>query len=167
MADQLAARKCPDLHEATGGKTVHTQANISITSSALAQKVQNALTPEDVRDIITQAAAEMPGLHWRNLGDRDNNAGTVQIASSPALAIIERLTNGMDGLIELAAAQHPTDSPASPRDAARQWFGVPAGGIAELTDTERRTLAEGLLVSLEESGDRDRPTVVVVDRGIG
>ena len=167
MADQLAARECPDLHEATGGKTVHTQANITITSSALAHTVQNALTPEDVRNIITQAQAEMPGLRWRNLGDRDNNAGTVQIASSPALAIIERLTNGMDGLIEPAAAQHPTDSPASPREAARQWFGVPTGGIAELTDTERRTLAEGLLVSLEESGDRDRPTVVVTDRGIG
>lgn len=167
MADHLAARKCPDLHDATGGKTVHTQANITITSTALANKVQRALTPEDVRNIITQAQAEMPGLHWRNLGDRDNNAGTVQIASSPALAIIERLTNGMDGLIELAAAQHPTDSPASPREAARKWFGVPIGGIAELTDAQRRRLAAGLQVVLEESGDRDRPTVVVTDQGIG
>ena len=146
---------------------MHTAASGTITSAALAKQVQSALTPEDVRNILKQAQTEIAGMRWRDLGDRDNNAGTVQIASSPALALIERVTNGMDGLIELLAAMNPSDHPTSPREAARLWFKVPSGGLAELSDAERRKLAEGLAVTLEESGDRDRPTVVVTDRGIG
>ena len=144
-----------------------TQANIPITSTALGQKVQSAKTPADVREIIKQAQAEIAGMKWRALGDRENNAGTVQIASSAAAALIERITNGMDGQIELLGMLNPSDSPASPRQAARQWFGVPVGGIADMDDSQRRKLAEGMSVTMEDSGARDRPTVVVTDSGVG
>lgn len=145
---------------------MHRQIDIDSPSS-LAAAVQRARSPQDVQAIITQADQNIGAIKWRDLGDRENNAGTVQIASSPTLALIERLTNAFDGLIELAAARNPSDRPSSPRAAAQMWFGIPAGGIAELDDAHRRKIASDLLVKMEESGDPNRPTVVVRDWGIG
>ena len=136
-------------------------------SAALAQAVSTARTPEDIKRLLSDAAAELGEHHWRDLGDRPNNAGTVQIASSPASALIERVTNAIDGMLELKADEHAGDLPASPRDAARDWFAVPRQGIGEMSETERRTLASNISVILEDSGDPTRPTVRVVDRGIG
>ncbi len=133
----------------------------------IADAVLAATSSEDVKRLLAAVTAESGAHHWRDLGDRPNNAGTVQIASGAASALIERVTNSIDGMIELHAEQHTGALPASPRDAAREWFGVPRGGIAELTDKERRALASNISVILEDSGERDRPTVRVSDRGIG
>lgn len=136
-------------------------------SAALAQAISAAKTPEDIERLMSTAAAELGEQHWRDLGDRPNNAGTVQIASSAASALIERVTNAIDGMLELKAEEHTGSLPASPRDAAREWFGVPRNGIGELDDKARRGLASNITVLLEDSGDPTRPTVRVIDRGIG
>jgi hypothetical protein len=83
-------------------------------SAALAQAVSTARTPENIKRLLSDAAAELGEHHWRDLGDRPNNAGTVQIASSPASALIERATNAIDGMLELKAEEHAGDLPASP-----------------------------------------------------
>ncbi len=139
----------------------------TVVSDLLATAVNTATTVEDVKTIIAAAEKELGGLHWRDVGDRPNNAGTVQIASSAAAALIERITNPIDGMIELKAAGHTGDMPTSPREAACQWFGIPRGGVSEMTDSERRKLAENITVILEDSGEADRPTVCITDRGIG
>lgn len=136
-------------------------------SAALAQAISIARTPKDIEHLLAAAAAELGECHWRDLGDRPNNAGTVQIASSAASALVERVTNAIDGMLELKAEEHVGDLPTSPRDAARDWFAVPRNGIGELSETERRTLAANISVILEDSGDPARPTVRVIDRGIG
>ena len=125
--------------------------------------VESAKSVGDVEALLAAAGEH----HWRDLGDRPGNAATVQIASNPASALIERVTNGIDGMLELEAEFHPGSLPESPRLAAREWFGVPRRGLAELPDKERRRLAENVRVSLEESGEPERPTVMVLDRGIG
>jgi hypothetical protein len=125
-----------------------------------------ATTKSEVEELLS-AHDEVCGNHWRDLGDRPGNAATVQIASNPASAVIERITNGIDGMLELEAERHPGSHPDSPRTAAREWFGIPRGGLAELSDKKRRPLAENIRVVLEESGESDRPTVMIVDRGIG
>ena len=133
----------------------------------IVDNVLAATSSGDVERLLAAVAAEYGALHWRDLGDRPNNAGTVQIASSAASALIERVTNAIDGMIELKAEQHTGALPVSPRDAAREWFGIPRNGIGEFTEKERRALASNISVILEESGERDRPTVCVTDRGIG
>jgi hypothetical protein len=136
-------------------------------SAHLAQAVTAARTTEDIERLLSSAATEFGEPRWRDLGDRPNNAGTVQIASSAASALIERVTNAIDGMLELKAEEHVGELPSSPRDAARDWFAVPRHGIGELSDTERRALASNISVILEDSGDPTRPTVRVIDRGIG
>jgi hypothetical protein len=137
------------------------------TNSSLSKKQVKAIeSVKSVAEVEALLAAVGP-THWRDLGDRPGNAATVQIASSPASALIERVTNGIDGMLELEAEIHPGSFPSSPRLAAREWFGVPRDGLADLPDKERRRLAENIRVNLEESGEADRPTVTILDRGIG
>lgn len=139
----------------------------TLVSDLLAKAVDAAVTTAEVEAVLTATEKEIGGLHWRDLGDRPNNAGTVQIASSASAALIERITNSIDGLLELKAATHHGTMPASPRRAARDWFGIPRGGVGEMSDAARRALAENIHVSLENSGEADRPTVCITDHGIG
>jgi hypothetical protein len=126
-----------------------------------------ARTRADVEKILEEAQdAGIAGERF--LGDRENNAGTVQMASNPYSAIVERVTNGNDSMLELQAEQnHSNNMPATPREAATRWFGVPKTGINDLTKDERRSLAENVRVILDESGSKTYPTIVVTDRGIG
>ena len=137
------------------------------TNSSMTKKQAKAVESVKSVDDVERLLAATGSNHWRDLGDRPGNAATVQIASSPASALIERVTNGIDGMLELEAELHPGSLPSSPRRAAREWFGVPRTGLAELPDKERRRLAENIRVSLEESDESDRPTVTILDRGIG
>jgi len=141
---------------------------LTLTSPALAARLQGIATADDVRAVLDQAKAE--GIaDERPLGDRPSNAGTVQIASSPYSALVERVTNAFDALLELKAEQHAgSPMPDSPREAATAWLGVPKTGIHDLPDPdERRRLAENVQVVLEDSGVKSDPTVRVEDRGIG
>ena len=73
----------------------------------------------------------------------------------------------MDALLHLGKLQHPADMPGTPREASRLWHGIPSGGLAEMTDTERRQLGQNLRLWLEESGQKKRPTIVIEDKGTG
>lgn len=142
-------------------------AQVEVSQQAFADSLLNARTPEDVERILTTAKTLFGPLSWRAVGDRENNIGTIRLGSDPALGIIERVTNAMDALLDLGRLHHPGDQPSSPREAAKQWYAVPLGGVGDMTETERRTLGERLKVWLDESGDSKRPTVVVEDQGIG
>lgn len=146
-------------------QATHT-ASIRLTRN-LAALAQTARSAADVERLLAALDAQHGPLSWRDLGDRPSNAGTVQIASSASSALIERVTNAIDAMLELKAEQRTGTMPASPRQAAREWFAIPRGGVGELTEKERRTLAENIRVTLEESGEPDRPTLTVRDRGVG
>ena len=132
----------------------------------LAQLLWNARTPADVEAILSAVEAAEP-LAWRAIGDRPNNNGTIRMASDPNLALIERVTNGMDAVLDFASLEHPGDEVANPREAARKWLGIPAGGLAEMIATERRNLAARLSVTFRDSGEKGRPTIVIQDSGTG
>ena len=134
------------------------------SDTALAARLQQARTAEDIQKILQLASGTM-GSSVVPVG-RENNIGTIRMASDPGLALIERVTNGIDSLLELAVLLHPGSIPQTPEAAAR-LLGVPNGGIQEMSDTERRSLAENLVVTLRESGVKRRPTVCIEDRGVG
>jgi hypothetical protein len=143
------------------------------TSQAIAEILLKARTSEDVERLI-QASAPLGIAGTRPIGDRDNNAGTIEIASNPYSALGERVTNGIDAVLEMSALtagyrriEDWPEIPTSPRHAAQMLLNVPKSGLGDLTDKERRALAERIVVMLEESGIKDRPTVIVEDKGIG
>ncbi len=142
-------------------------AKVAVSERTLASALMDASKMGDVERILEMAETLYGPLSTRPVGDRPNNIGTVRVGSDPALGIVERGTNGMDDLLDLGHAQHPGDNPTSPREAARLWFGVPSGGVGDMTDAERRSLGEQLQIWLDESGEEKRPTVVIADAGLG
>jgi hypothetical protein len=142
-------------------------AQAKVAESALAAALMEAATMKDVERILKMAEALSGPLLQRAVGDRENNIGTIRLGSDPALGIVERVTNGMDALLDLGHFEHSGDSPATPREAAKLWYGVPSGGVGDMSETERRALGDRLKVWLDESGDPKRPTVVIEDQGIG
>lgn len=141
-----------------------TSARVGMKTAAL---VQSARTEADVEAIVSRLETELGEITWRPVGDRRNNAGTVEIASSAASALVERVTNAIDGQLELGAAAHSGPLPPTPAAAAHAWYGVPAEGVGAMDDKARRALAANIAVTLHESGDAARPTVRVRDHGIG
>lgn len=134
----------------------------------LAQALVSCRTCDDVQSILLLAEKVYGPLGQRHVGDRANNIGTIRLGSDPALGVVERVVNGMDALLDLGRSLHPDDpEPTSPVEAANLWYGIPNQGMGEMSDAERRSLGEKLRITLEESGEDKRPTVVWEDEGIG
>lgn len=131
----------------------------------LAELIWQAQTPGEVEEILKTAEMHY-GIKPVPVG-RSNNIGTIRMASDPGLALVERITNGIDGLLEMAVLINPGAAPQSPEEAAQMLFRVPEGGLGDMSDAARRALAENLLVSLHESGVAKRPTVRVQDAALG
>ncbi|MDQ6525537.1 hypothetical protein RB608_18100 [Nocardioides sp. LHD-245] len=131
-----------------------------MSDAHLAALLLQAQTVADIENILGMVPAKAIPV------GRDNNIGTIRMASDPGLAMIERLTNGIDSLLELAVLLNPGADPQTPQEAAA-LLGIPVGGLADMTDTQRRSLAEKLVISLHESGEKRRPTVRVTDQGVG
>ena len=112
----------------------------SVSPATLLKSAWDCRTESDVR-ILLAAASRSGALKWRPVGDRTNNIGTIRIASDPALSMVERITNAIDAQLELGRATNVGPDPSNPRDAAHRWFGIPKGGLAEMTETERRCAA--------------------------
>lgn len=141
--------------------------SLTNTPKELVNMLLSAKSPADIKQVLD--AARSGGLDKeRFLGDRESNAGTVQIASNPYSPIIERVTNANDSMLEFRAELDGSERmPATPREAASRWFGVPMTGINDLTESERRNLASNVRVVLEDSGQKALPTIFITDRGIG
>lgn len=108
-------------------------------------------------------------IRWRPVGDRPNNTGPIGAAGDPARALLERVTNAIDAVIEKAHQEHDgKPSCESPREAVQSWFGVPTQGLHKLADAATRKLAqESVTLVLHEGEGPDRRTVDVIDHGTG
>lgn len=125
---------------------------------------------DEVRALLDEYATSQTGwITWRPVGDRRNNSGTIQAAGDPARSLMERVTNGIDAVIERAHIEHHGKPECStPRDAAQTWFGVPAPGLHKLTASQRRKLAQSTLWMTLSPGDgKAKRTVSVADKGTG
>ena len=125
---------------------------------------------DDVRELLDRyVETQGQWISWRPVGDRANNSGTIQVAGDPARALFERVTNGVDAVIERAHQEHggkPTCS--SPKEAVQAWFAVPAAGLHKLSEAGRRQLAQNsVTVTLFPGDGRPKRAVEVADRGTG
>jgi hypothetical protein len=102
------------------------------------------------------------------VGGRDNNRGQIEIGTDPGKGIVERITNGIDGVLELEEKRHNgIPECKSPREAAMSWLNVPSKGLHELSAARRRELASSVVVTVTEGDDKSHRTVTIVDSGIG
>ena len=113
-------------------------------------------------------------LHWRPVGDIEDNFGAINAAFDARLALNERITNMIDAILEMhARLKYGIDvagmaaAMTSPARAATVLLGVPTAGVGEMTISERQKLAEEISIDFRESGVADRPTAVMRDKGIG
>lgn len=123
-----------------------------------------------------------PGFfHWIPVGRDRGNAGRIKLANQPVNPIAERAINGMEAIIELAhqrelGANPSAKLPTTPRDAVRQYFGLPClDQLPKLDDSEQskitrakaRELARQLRVRLLYDKATKEFTIAVEDDGIG
>jgi hypothetical protein len=118
-------------------------------------------------DAALAAFMSQNSVRWIPFG-RENNRGTIEVSSDPARSAVERLTNGIDAVIELEYQRH-TGLPIcrSPREAAVAWLGVPDAGLSGMTPAQRRALAQRVTIRLEAGDGREGRVLEVSDRGIG
>lgn len=142
-------------------------AQVKVAPADLATALRDAKRSKDVSVLLDMARELYGEVRHRPVGDRPNNIGTIRVGSDPALGLVERVTNAMDSMLDLGRLRNPDNEPASPREAAHLWYGVPSNGLVAMDDEERRPLGERIRVILQESGNGKRPTVMVEDDATG
>ena len=95
-----------------------------------------------------------------------NNIHTVEVSTNPGLALVERPTNSIDAMLDLAHLLR-RENANSPSEAAEKWYGVNEGDLSKMEVRESRSLSESIAIRMMDSGDDDRPTVQIQDRGTG
>lgn len=127
--------------------------------------------PEEVTRFLgqlqTNAGSEW---RWRPLGDRVNNAGNVEVLAEPGPALVERITNAIDAMLELRHQElgAPEPGPPTPKKAAEEWFGIKGGTLDREKDEQIiNLLSPKIRVDVFDSGNPKRPTVTITDCGIG
>jgi hypothetical protein len=140
-----------------------------MTILAFYQALQTAETIADVENIITEfEISYQREIRWVPLGGRENNKGTVEVSGDTGRSLVERLTNGIDAILELEHDLHKgTPNCRSPKEAAAAWLNVPDGGLSDMTNMQRRNLAQRVTVRILPGDGKNLRTVEVRDFGIG
>lgn len=138
--------------------------NVMTNSTKLVTRLLHIENNRDVEAIL----AEVPHGAWKPVGGKPNNHAQVNILTDPADALVERVTNGIDAVIEREVFLRNRYDLQSPRQAAEELFGVPGGHVYNVADdATRNRLARNVIVTLGDSGTDKSPTVTVEDRGVG
>jgi hypothetical protein len=144
----------------------------------LLRAAEQAVTPE-ARDKVEKGLEDLVGkLEWRQFGGTGRVAHSAIGATGDALHLAgEPIVNQGDGLIELrrelARLEGDEFEPASPREAAAHYFGLPAPGMAGWNTRKgkaKKQLEEVAQLSkllVHPGSQKEEATLVYVDRGIG
>src|SRR5690606_13191072 len=102
------------------------------------------------------------GCRWRNVGDDPNNYGRVNMGSDPGLALVERVTNALDAMLELEAVKSGTEVlPETPREAAELWFGVPGGRLSLVDLPSRQEMAKNVELRMLPGRSKRTPVIEI------
>lgn len=131
-------------------------------------ELKECRTSKEFEEILARMRQEYQDrLQIMPIGGRENNRGQIEIGQDPGKGIIERLTNGIDGVLDYEYKRHgSSSSPLSPKDAAFKWLGIPFKGLYELTREMRREIATNVQLILEND-EKDLFNVSIIDNGIG
>lgn len=127
---------------------------------------------ETAREIVEKLEREHL-YDWHPVGNNEANYGLINIGSDPGHALIERVTNAIDAVIEREALRQLSRTskkpvPGTPREAVEVWFDVPGGRVANIGDAaQRQPIADNVSVTLLEGDQKRRPSVMIRDHGVG
>jgi hypothetical protein len=131
-------------------------------------RLRAAAVASDVEDAVAafeDALADR--IAWVPVG-RENNCGTIQSSADPGRALVERVTNAIDAVVEMEHERHQGQPLClSPKEAASAWLNVPSAGLSAMTPRARQQLADRVVVTIKAGEDRQSRTVVVRDNGTG
>jgi hypothetical protein len=137
-----------------------------MTPEELLTALRAATTPAEVE--VALDAWGTSNTAWKPVGNRENNRGTIEAAADPGRSLVERLTNGIDAVLEYEHSTHAgIPNARSPKDAAAAWLGIPDGGLSDLSQAERQRIAKRVNVTLLEGVARNKRVVEIADLGIG
>ena len=131
--------------------------------------LQSASTLAEVETALSAFEKAHAGeLGWTALGQRESNRGVVEVSVDPGRSLIERLTNGIDAILEAEHERH-SGMPVcrTPREASAAWLSVPSEGLSSMTPAQRRALAQQTIIRILPGDGREKRIVEVEDRGIG
>jgi hypothetical protein len=133
------------------------------------QALQTARTTAEVEAALEAFdAAHGTELGWTAFGGRDANRGVIEVSTDPGRALVERITNGIDAVLEAEHALHRgVPVCRSPKEAATAWLNVPEAGLSEMTTRQRQTIADRTVIRLLPGDGREGRTLEVRDYGIG
>lgn len=111
------------------------------------------------------------GYRWVAVG-HEGNFGQISIGSDSGDALVERITNAIDAVIECEAARSSRSKrksgPSTPREAVETWFKVPGGRVGNIKDNAfRQSLANRISIELLDGVSKNRPNIRIRDLGIG
>jgi len=134
----------------------------------LLARLRAATTCLDVESALAAFEDAMgPRMSWVPVG-RENNCGTIQASSDPGRALVERVTNAIDAVMEMEHEHHQGQPLClSPKEAASAWLNVPSAGLSGMTPRARQQLADRVVVTVKAGEDRQSRTVVIRDNGVG
>lgn len=125
--------------------------------------------PEEVVSFIEKLMSEGGKYRFEPVGNRRSNSNDIELSEEPISPLVERITNGIDAVLERTEAEKRGSGPlpSSPRKAAEQWLGVARGHLDGIEQTHLRTLADNVEISFWDSGNDKHPTIVIRDKGVG
>jgi len=131
----------------------------------LFDRALSAKTCQDVEDIIRHLGDR---IEWVPLGNNKGNFGIISMGAEPWDGLTERITNAIDAIIELEVEKNPQlKKCVNPRHAVESIYGF-RGGYLRNSDQERiRDLASNIKVKFLDSENQRKPTIEILDRGIG
>lgn len=134
-------------------------------------ELYNSDSEEEVEKIIKKHKVFDNNENWKPYGGSKGNFGTFESQQNhPVPALIEKITNSIDATLIKECKIYGLDpkssqAPKSMSEAVELFYGVKNGEIGELTNSERRELAENIQVIA--TGDKNQPSITIYDMGEG
>ena len=134
-------------------------------------QLYNANSEEEINVIISDNKLLSNHNNWKPYGNNEGNFGTFEGQQNhPVPALIEKITNSIDAtLIKdcklFGINPKSKEAPNSMNEAVEKFYNVPNGEIGELTNKERRIIAENIQVIA--TGDKTQPSITIYDSGEG
>ncbi len=139
-----------------------------MTNKELLEALLVAEDSTQVKAAVDRFVEATHDARWIAVGARPNNRGVIEVSSNPGRAVVERVTNAIDAVLDAEFIAHD-GKPAvgSPGEAATTWLNVPDDGLSGMTAAERRRLAKRVTVRLRSGSSPDKRVIEIHDRGIG
>ena len=138
-----------------------------MNGAAIVQAALEAKTPEEAAELQALIAMDFGAEHYRPLGDKASNYGTMASAADYDLKLVEAVTNMQDAIVERAALVK-----YGSREEARKFLADPRSAVAELfAGVSEADLASRARVTFYESDppaeQTKKFTAAFDDRGTG